>query len=299
MEFDILKKCMLCPRNCGVDRYKTFGVCGADYRLKIAHYSVHMWEEPIISGRNGSGTIFFSNCNLKCIFCQNKKISTDGYGKYVSDERFKNMCLELQGLGASNINLVTPTHYVPQIVNVLQNIKGNELKIPIVYNTSSYENVDTIKLLNNIVDIYLADLKYFDDDLGEKFSNCKNYFKYATRAIWEMYEQVGDIIIGEDGLLKKGLVVRVLVLPGHIDDSKKIIKYLYDKYKNKIFISIMNQYTPINKCLKYKELNRCVTDNEYNDVINYACDIGVYNAFIQEGGTQLDSFIPDFDCSNI
>lgn len=295
---DRLKKCNLCPRNCGVNRYQKVGVCGASSDMKVAHYSLHKWEEPIISGSNGSGTIFFSNCNLKCIFCQNNKISTKSYGKFITEEKLQEICLKLQDLGAHNINLVTPTHYVPQIVSSLHKIKNKELKIPVVYNTSSYENVETIKSLEGIVDIYLADLKYFSDDLGLKYSHCQNYFKYATLAIDAMYNQVGDVVI-KDNLMKSGMIVRLLILPGHIDDSKKIIDYLYNKYHDHIIISIMNQYTPIKKFNSYINLNRKVTDEEYDEIVNYAYDLGIRHAFIQDGETQLESFIPDFDYSNI
>jgi putative pyruvate formate lyase activating enzyme len=285
---------MLCPRKCGVNRYKKKGACGATNKLKIAYYSLHKWEEPVISGSNGSGTIFFSNCNMKCIYCQNKKISIDGYGKYISNKKLGDIMLKLQDMGAHNINLVTPTHYVPQIVSVLRKIKGKSLKIPVVYNTSSYENVGTIMFLNNLVDIYLADLKYYDDSLAYNYSGCKNYFETATMAIDEMYRQVGDYSFDKDGLMTKGLIVRVLILPGHVEDAKKIIKYLYMTYKDSIFISIMNQFTPVNTCI-YSNLNRKLTDEEYDEVIKYALSLGVTNAFIQEGETADDSFIPDFN----
>ena len=291
---ELLKNCMLCPRKCGVNRYLEKGFCGATNKVKVAYYSLHMWEEPIISGDNGSGTIFFSNCNLRCLYCQNKKISIDGYGKLITNKRLGEIMLELQNKGAHNINLVTPTHYVPNIVSVLHKIKGKELKIPVVYNTSSYENVGTIIACRNLVDIYLADLRYYDDSLGEKYSLCSNYFETATMAIDEMYRQVGKCEFDENGLLKKGLVVRVLILPGHIDDSKKIIEYLYKTYRDDIFISIMNQYTPINKC-KYSNLNRKVTDKEYDEVVDYALSIGVTNAFVQEGEAASESFIPQFN----
>ena len=295
---NLLNNCMLCPRKCGVNRYKKKGACGATNKLKIAYYSLHKWEEPVISGSNGSGTIFFSNCNMKCIYCQNKKISTDGYGKYISNKKLGEIMLKLQDMGAHNINLVTPTHYVPQIVSALQKIKGNSLKIPVVYNTSSYENVGTIMFLNNLVDIYLADLKYYDDSLAYNYSGCKNYFETATMAIDEMYRQVGDYSFDKDGLMTKGLIVRVLILPGHVEDAKKIIKYLYMTYKDSIFISIMNQFTPVNTCI-YNNLNRKLTDEEYDEVIKYALSLGVTNAFIQEGETADDSFIPDFNTNVI
>lgn len=295
---NILKECRLCPRNCGINRYEKVGVCGAGSKVKVSHYSLHEWEEPVISGTNGSGTVFFSHCNLKCIFCQNKKISTGGYGKEITNKRLGEIFLELQERGAHNINLVTPTHYVPQIKKVLSKLKDNELKIPVVYNTSSYENVETIKMMDGLVDIYLADFKYYDNELAMNYSNCKNYFEVAANAIDEMYRQVGSPIF-ENDLMKKGLIVRLLILPGHKEDAKKIIEYVYNKYKDNVFISIMNQYTPVTKSLVYPNLNWTVTDNEYCDVINYACDLGVTNAFVQEGETADESFIPEFDCSNV
>lgn len=295
---DILKSCTLCPRNCRIDRYKEIGVCGASANLKVAYYSLHMWEEPIISGNYGSGTVFFSNCNLKCIFCQNKDISTLGYGKEITDDRLSDIFVELQKENAHNINLVTPTHYVPQIISSIKKARTKGLILPIVYNTSSYENTKTIKLLNSYVDIYLADLKYYDDDLAIKYSHCKNYFKYASASIDEMYKQVGSPII-KDNLLIKGVIVRVLILPGHVDDAKKIIKYLYDKYNDNVIISIMNQYTPLYDFKKFCNLNRTVTDFEYDEVINYACDLGVTNAFIQDGKTQEASYIPKFNCDKV
>lgn len=295
---DILKECSLCPRNCRVNRYETTGFCKGTDKVKLAYYSLHQWEEPVISGQNGSGTVFFSHCNLQCIFCQNKKISTGGYGKEISNLRLKEIFLELQSKGAHNINLVTPTHYVPQIVSVLQEVKNKELKIPVVYNTSSYENVKTIEMLEGIVDIYLADLKYFDNNLGCKYSNCRDYFKYASEAIEAMYKQVGKFKIVGD-LMKSGLIVRILVLPGHVDDSKNLIKYLYNRYGDNIIISIMNQYTPIDVIDDYPNLNRRITNEEYENVVDYACSLCVEMAFIQEGDTQEKSFIPDFDDSNI
>ena len=291
---DYFKECTLCPRKCKVNRHKNYGYCGANDKLKIAHYSLHEWEEPLISGINGSGTIFFSNCNLKCIFCQNKKISSNGYGKYITTDRLKEIMLELKNKGAHNINLVTPTMYVPFIIEALDKIN---LNIPIVYNTSGYENVEVIKLLDDYIDIYLTDFKYFDNTLGEKYSKCSNYFEITSKALDEMVKQKPNIVI-ENNIMKKGVIVRILILPGHIDDSKKILKYLYEKYKDKIIISIMNQYTPMGN-LEYDNLNRKLREDEYNEVINYACDLGITKAFIQEGDTQLKSFIPEFDCSNI
>lgn len=291
---NLLKECNLCPRKCGVDRYQKLGYCKAGAQLKLAYYSLHMWEEPVISGENGSGTIFFSHCNLRCMYCQNKKISIDGYGKKISMKRLKEIMLELQEKGAHNINLVTPTPFVPQISKVLKKIKGNELKIPVVYNTSSYETIGCLMVMRNLVDIYLADLKYFDDELAKKYSFCENYFEVATMAIDEMYRQVGSCEIGEDGLLKKGVIVRVLVLPGHKSDAKKIIDYLYKTYHDDIYISIMKQYTPVNSC-PYENLNQKLSEEDYEEVVNFCLTIGVDHAFIQEGDPAEESFIPNFD----
>ena len=295
---EILKNCCLCPRKCGINRYEQKGYCGANNKLKIAHYSLHMWEEPVISGDTGSGTIFFSNCNMKCMYCQNKKISLDGYGKYTSLKRLEEIMMEFQEKGANIINLVTPTHYVPQIAKVLKKIKNKTLNIPVVYKTSSYENDGTLMMMNNLVDIYLADLKYYDDELALKYSFCTDYFETATMAIDEMYRQVGGLQVSEDGLLKKGLIVRVLLLPDHIEDAKNIINYLYKTFGDSIIISIMNQFTPVNKC-KYDNLNRKVTDEEYNEVIDFAAELGIVNAFVQEGDAAEESFIPDFNKNNI
>lgn len=293
---NVLSKCNLCPRNCHVNRYKQLGYCKANSKIKLSLVSLHMYEEPFISGANGSGTIFFSNCNLKCIFCQNKKIR-NGYGREVTIKRFSDILLEQQSRGVHNINLVTPTHYVPLIKKGIIRAKNKGLTIPIIYNTSSYENVSTIKLMDNLVDIYLADLKYYDDKYALKYSKANNYFYYASLAIKEMYKQVGKPVI-ENNLLKKGVVVRILLLPGLKEDVKKILKYLYETYQDSIYISIMNQYTPIEKYI-YEELNHKVLDSEYAEVVNYACDLGIKNAFIQEGETQEESFIPDFNLDHI
>lgn len=289
------KNCNLCERKCNINRYEKKGICGATNKLKVARAALHYWEEPCISGSSGSGTIFFSNCNLKCLFCQNKKISTNGFGKEITINRLSDICIELQKQGANNINLVTPTHYVPSIIKGIKKAKKKGLNIPVVYNTSSYESIDTIKSLNKIVDVYLPDLKYKDDTLAKNYSNIKDYFKVATRNIEEMYNQVGKPIFNQEGIMIKGIIVRVLLLPGHLNDAKEIIKYLYDKYTNNIYISIMNQYTPVEKIDKYINLNRKVTNEEYDELIDYACNLGIENAFIQEGETQEESFIPDFN----
>lgn len=287
-------KCNLCPWNCNVDRDKVLGYCGAPADMVIARYSRHMWEEPVLSGDNGSGTIFFSYCNMRCSFCQNYELSELHKGRVVSVEEFSDICLELQNSGVHNINLVTPTMFVPKIIEGLKVAKDKGLKLPVIYNTSSYENVSTIKMLDGYIDIYLPDLKYYDDELGKKYSNIDNYFKYASLAIDEMVRQRPKIVIDKNGIMKSGVIVRHMVMPNNIGDSKRIIKYLYDKYHDSIIISIMNQYTPVRKN-KYQELNRTLYESEYDEVIDYAYDIGVRNAFIQEGESQKNSFIPDFD----
>ena len=291
----LFDKCMLCPRCCNVNRNKgELGFCKAENKIKIAKAYLHMWEEPPITGKNGSGTIFFSNCNLRCIYCQNYYISEEGNGVEVSVERFSDVCLELEKKGATNINLVTPTHYVPLIIEGIRLAKKKGLNIPIVYNSSGYERVEVINLLEDVVDVYLPDFKYYNDEYANKYSLCHDYFRYTSEALDEMVRQKGECIFDEDGNIISGVIVRHLIIPGMEEDSKKILKYLYDNYGDKIYISIMNQYTPVRKC-KYKELNRVVDDRVYDDIINYAWDIGIRNAFIQDGGTQSESFIPKWD----
>ena len=295
-----LNNCMICPKNCKVNRNKNeLGFCKSGNKIKIARYSLHYWEEPCISGKKGSGTIFFSGCNLKCIFCQNYDISIYNNGKEITIDRFADICLELQNRKAMNINLVTPTAYIPLIKEGLLLAKEKGLNIPIVYNTSGYEKVESLKELEGLIDIYLPDFKYYDDNLADKFSKVNNYFEIASNALKEMYRQVGKPII-KNNKMTKGIIVRHLLLPTHIDDSKKVLKYLYNNYKDNIYISIMNQYTPIRKIEKYKELNNTVNNKEYDDLIDYAIDIGIKKAFIQEGETCKESFIPDFsDYENI
>ncbi len=294
----LYENCNLCQRRCNINRYKQKGICGATDKLKIARAALHFWEEPCISGKNGSGTIFFSNCNLKCVYCQNHHISTGGFGEEITIERLSDICLELQNKKAHNINLVTPTHYVPSIIKGIKKAKDQGLNIPIVYNTSTYETIETIRILENIVDVYLPDLKYYDDNLAKKYSNIKDYFETATRNIREMYNQVGKPVF-KDNIMQKGIIVRILLLPEHLEDTKKIIKYLYDEYHDDIYISIMNQYTPIKKHKQFPNLNKKVEEKEYDELINYACDLGIKNAFIQEGETQSESFIPDFNLDGV
>ena len=296
---ELYKKCNLCPRNCLVDRTKTLGYCKATDKVKVARSALHYFEEPSISGSNGSGTIFFSNCNLKCCYCQNKEISTDGFGKEITIERLSEMMLELEEKHANNINLVTPTHYVPSIIEAIKIARSKGLSIPIVYNTSGYESVETLKLLDGYIDIYLTDFKYFDNKLGKDLSKCSNYFEVASKALDEMYRQTGKNKFNDNGLMTKGIIVRCLVLPTKSDDAKKIIDYLYKKYQDNIYLSIMNQYTPVNYIKDYIFLNKTVSEDEYNDVIEYAIDLGIKNAYMQEGGTCSESFIPSFDLEGV
>lgn len=288
-------KCELCPRLCGVDRDKNVGFCKSNNVVKIARAGLHAWEEPCISGENGSGTVFFSGCTLKCVFCQNYVLSHDNAGKEITVERLAEIFLELQRKNAHNINLVTPTHYVLQIVEALKTARERGLSIPVVYNSSGYERAETIEMLKGFVDIYLPDFKYFSDELAQKYSNAPKYFEVASLALEKMFEQVGKPEFDDYGMMKKGVVVRHLVLPGYVEDSKDVIKYIYEKYGDDVILSIMNQYTPLPHVEKFPEINRKLTEKEYDDVIDFALEIGVENAFIQEGDTAKESFIPDFD----
>ena len=292
----ILKSCTLCPRRCGTDRESgKIGFCGAGSQIKIARCDLHFWEEPCISGKNGSGTVFFSHCPLKCVYCQNYKISHLGIGKLVSVSELADSFLALAEKGANNINLVTPTHYVPQIIEAVDIAKSKGLTLPIIYNSSGYENTETIKMLAGTVDIYLPDMKYFDDRYAVRYSGAKNYFEIASRAISEMFSQVGKCVFDENGIIKRGVIVRHLMLPHLLFDSKKILDYLFKTYGDDIFISIMNQYTPIKTLPKdYPELNEKVSEKYYNSLIDYALKLGIKNAYIQEGETAKESFIPEF-----
>ncbi len=297
---ELLNSCTLCPRNCKVNRNNNeIGFCGMTNQLMVARASLHYWEEPIISGEKGSGTVFFSGCNLKCVFCQNYQISNNNFGKPISIHRLSEIFLELQEKGANNINLVTPTHFVPLVIEALKIAKAKGLDIPIVYNSSGYENVETIKLLKGYIDIYLPDFKYYDNKYANKYSKCNNYFEAVTSSLDEMINQVGTPQINEEGILIKGVIVRHMMIPGLLDDSKKIIHYLVDNYNDDIFISIMNQYTPTNNLINYQEINQTVNDKDYDELINYAIDLGIKNGFMQEGETQKTSFIPEFDTTGV
>ena len=293
-----LKCCMLCPRKCKVNRYKELGFCGCDNNIRVFLAKPFFYEEPPVSGTNGSGTIFFSGCNLKCCFCQNMKISRFNKGKKITITRLAEIMIELQRKKVHNINLVTPTMYIPNIIKAIKKAKKMGLNIPIIYNSSGYENVEAIKLLNGYIDVYLPDFKYFDDNLALKYSKVNNYVENVKLVIDEMIKQTGDCIFDKNGLIKKGTIIRHLMLPTHKEDTKKILNYLYKTYQDKIYISIMNQYTP-NKNVKFEELKQPIKEKDYNEVVDYALDLGITNAFCQTGGTVDESFVPEFNFEGI
>lgn len=292
--------CLLCPRKCGINRSTgQTGVCGVSSEIKVARAALHYWEEPCISGKKGSGAVFFSGCSLHCVFCQNREISDGKAGKVISKERLSDIFIELVDKSANNINLVTPGQYIPDIVWAVNDAKSRGMKLPIIYNTSGYENVTELKLLEGIVDVYLPDFKYMDSTLSAKYSRAKDYPSVAKQALSEMVRQQPDVVIDDaTGLIQKGVIVRQLLLPGHVNDAKAVLKYLYDTYHDHVYISMMSQFTPI--ALKdYPEINRTVTRREYERLVDYALKIGITNAFIQEGDVAKDSFIPAFDCEGV
>lgn len=294
------ENCLLCPRKCGINRRTgQTGVCGVSSEIKVARAALHYWEEPCISGKRGSGAVFFSGCSLHCVFCQNREISDGKEGKVISKERLSDIFMELAGKGANNINLVTPGQYIPDIVWAVNDAKSRGMKLPIIYNTSGYENVTELKLLEGIVDVYLPDFKYMDSTLSARYSRAKDYPSVAKQALSEMVRQQPDVVIDDaTGLIQKGVIVRQLLLPGHVNDAKAVLKYLYDTYHDHVYISMMSQFTPI--ALKdYPEINRTVTKREYERLVDYALEIGITNAFIQEGDVAKDSFIPAFDCEGV
>ena len=294
------ENCLLCPRKCGINRAAgQTGVCGVSSEIKVARAALHYWEEPCISGKKGSGAVFFSGCSLHCVFCQNREISDGKAGKVISKERLSDIFLELKAKGANNINLVTPGQYIPDIVWAVSDARRRGMELPIVYNTSGYENADELKQLEGIVDVYLPDFKYMDSALSAKYSRAKDYPSVAKQAISEMVRQQPRVVIDDaTGLIQNGVIVRQLLLPGHVNDAKAILKYLHDTYQDSIYISMMSQFTPI--ALKdYPEINRTVTKREYERLVDYALKIGITNAFIQEGDVAKDSFIPAFDCEGV
>lgn len=287
-------KCSLCPRMCNIDREVTTGYCGVKQTLRVARAALHFWEEPCISGEEGSGAVFFTGCNLRCVFCQNYQIARAEQGKEITVERLSEIFLELQEKKANNINLVTATHYVPQVVEALKMAKAQGLHIPVVYNCGGYETVETLNLLEGLVDIYLPDFKYVDSERAKRYSHAENYPEAAKTALAEMVRQQPRAEFDERGMMKKGVIVRHLMLPGGIKDSKAVVKYLYETYGNQIFVSLMNQYTPLPHVTDYPEINRKLKKFEYDRLVDYAIALGVENGFIQEGETAEESFIPAF-----
>ena len=318
-----MDECVLCPRACRVNRAKgQMGICGQTTEITVARADLHMWEEPCLSGTRGSGAVFFSGCNLHCVFCQNHSIASGKVGKKISVERLAEIFLELQEKGANNINLVTAGHFVPQIIMALDRAKKQGLRLPVLYNSSGYESVETIRMLEGYVDIYLPDLKYVDSKLSRKYSHAADYFEKASAAIEEMVRQIGKMEFvpeaqydignkldveeyqirseaGEALLMTRGVIVRHLLLPGCLTDSKRVIAYLVERYGQEIFISIMNQYTPLPHVADYPELTRKVRAEEYQALVDYALECGIENGFIQEGEAAQESFIPEFDGKGI
>ncbi len=301
-----MKSCVLCVRRCGINRMEGAGRCGETYEVRAARAALHMWEEPVLSGRAGSGAVFFEGCPVGCVFCQNHEIALGrraGRGRGISLRRLAEIFLSLQGQGAHNINLVTPTHFIPQIILAVREAREAGLRLPIVYNTASVETPESVRMLRDTVDIFLPDLKYADPELAGRYSRMPGYFQAAAEAIREMVAITGEPVLEEtpQGLLmKRGTIVRHLILPGQTEDSTRILRYLHETYGNRIFISIMNQYTPMPGIReRYPELGRPLTKREYAKVVDYAISLGIGQAFIQEGATAAESFIPAFDGEGI
>ena len=291
----MIENCMLCPRRCGVDRRESVGFCGAGALARIALVSLHHWEEPCLTGDNGAGTVFFSYCNLRCCFCQNHEISHGGKGVEVTDERLAELFLEQQQRGAATLDLVTPTHYVPQIIHALDMARTKGFRLPVVYNSGAYETVETIESLRDYVDVFLPDLKYIEAASAKEYSQAEDYFPVASAAIRRMVEIAGSLQFDEDGQLRRGVLVRHLVLPGHRHESMRVLDWLWQTFGDTIQISLMNQYTPMHKAAEHKGMNRRLTTFEYESVVNHAVDLGITNCYVQEGQTASEKFVPTFD----
>ncbi len=296
----MMRSCHLCPRNCGVDRTSgQRGRCGMTDHIQAARAALHFWEEPCISGEEGSGAVFFSGCPLGCVYCQNHEIAAGEAGREISIGRLTDIFLELQDKKANNINLVTAGHFLPQVIMALEKARQQGLRIPVVYNSGGYEKKEAIRMLDGLVDIYLPDLKYVSSEISARYSAAPDYFDVASEAIAEMVRQTGGPVFDERGMMIRGVIVRHLQLPGCLADSKKVVKYLYETYGNQIYVSIMSQYTPLPQVSRWPELNRKLTRREYDRLVDYALDLGLENGFIQEGETAEESFIPPFDCEGI
>ena len=289
-------QCNICPRRCGADRENgSLGFCGASNKIRIARAALHFWEEPCLSGKNGAGTVFFSHCNMKCVYCQNYRISTRGAGHEVSIGELAEIFLDLQSRGANNIDLVTPTHYALDIAEAVKKAKNSGLHIPVLYNCGGYESVETLKRLEGIIDIYMPDMKYYRDKYAVKYSSAPRYFETACAALEEMYRQTGAFVLDENGIMQSGVIVRHMMLPGLMLDTKKIMDYLFDTYGNNIYISLMSQYTPLKNVERFPELNRKIDMKKYNSIVDYCMNRGMENVFIQEGSAAKESFIPCFE----
>ena len=291
----MLEKCMICPHNCGINRLDgQVGRCKSKDTVKIALYSTHNFEEPCISGKKGSGTVFFSNCNMNCVFCQNYEISQQGKGKEISIQELAEIFIKQQEKDVENINLVTPTSYVPQIIEAIKIAREKGLKIPIVYNTNGYEKVETLKMLEGYIDIYLPDLKYSDDILAKRLSKVDNYFEIATSAIKKMYRQTGKFVFDEDGIMQKGMIIRHLVLPNHILNSRRVLKWINDNM-NDVYVSVMAQYFPTYKAKEIEDINRKLTKEEYEEIENYLYRLNLENGYIQELGEHEEEYVPNWE----
>ena len=291
-----LESCKICPHKCRVNREEgQIGRCRCDDKIKIALASIHYYEEPSISGKNGSGTVFFSNCNLNCIYCQNYEISQLGKGKVITIEELADICIKQQEKGVNNINLVTPTMYAYQIIEAIKIAKRNGLNIPILYNTNGYERVETIKALEGYIDVYLPDLKYYSNLLSKKYSNVDNYFEVATNAIKEMYKQVGTAQFNEDGIIQKGVIIRHLVLPNHLQNSKHILKWIKENMPEDTYVSVMAQYFPTYKAKEDKDINRKLTKKEYEEIENYLYTLQLEKGYMQELGEHEEEYVPKWD----
>ena len=296
MDVKILEKCAICPHNCGINRLNNqIGRCKSKDTVKVALYSTHNFEEPCISGKKGSGTVFFSNCNMNCVFCQNYEISQQGKGKEISIEELADIFIKQQEKDVENINLVTPTSYIPQIIEAIKIARGNGLKLPIVYNTNGYEKVETLKMLDGYVDIYLPDFKYSDDDLGKRLSKVDNYFEIVTEALKEMYRQTGKAVFNGEGIMQKGMIIRHLVLPNHILNSRRVLKWINENMHD-VYVSVMAQYFPTYKAKKIDDINRKLTKEEYEQIENYLYRLNLENGYIQELGEHEEEYVPHWKC---
>ncbi len=288
--------CSQCPRKCNIDRDNQIGFCGVNYKFKVARAAPHFWEEPCISGTKGSGTVFFSGCNLRCVFCQNNEISHAYFGKDISDIQLMRIFDNLIEKGVHNLNLVTPSHYAEQLSKVLYEYKS---PVPVVYNTSSYESVETLKKLEGLVDIYLPDIKYFDSSVSLKYSKAADYFEVASKAVSEMYRQCGDIIIDENGVARKGIIIRHLALPGNLSQTEKVFTWVIENLSSKTYISVMSQYTPYGEAVNLKPINRPLSSREYAIIKNKILSLGFENCFFQSRKSSDEKFIPDFNLEGV